>query len=193
MVKAEAQPGRKGGRCACKQIEKKKTLSVASTSETQWKRGRKTREENMQNLMHAYHRGTPAQGKSIISTWEAELNIKAATKLLPTEEWDSMLIDLTHNRGRQTLFRQKVQLYWVMTNLLARAMTTNRDLEEPSQARQEGPSLKDIQREIQVVQVQQYNQNVRFGRVEKQIQSLLQNEVPGSSAKDSAPIESLDH
>lgn len=111
MVKAEARPGRKGGRSACKQTQKKKKLWVASTSKTQRKRGRKTGEKNMHNLMHAYHGGTPAQVKSIISTCEAKLNTKAATKPLPTEEWDPMLIDLRHTRGRQTLFRQKVQLY----------------------------------------------------------------------------------
>jgi len=111
----------------------------------QQKRGRKTEEEGMQNLMHAYHGGTPTQVKVIISTWEAVLNAKEATKPLPTKEWDPLVIDLGHIRGRQTLFKQIIQPYWVMKNLLSRAMTTHRDAEEPMQARQEDASLKYIQ------------------------------------------------
>jgi len=54
-----------------------------------------------------------------------------------------------------------------MKNLLARAMTTYKDKEEPEKARQEEPSLKDIQKEIQGMHVQQYHQNLCFRRMEK--------------------------
>lgn len=108
------------------------------------------------------------------------------------EEWEPFLIDPGHTRGLQTLFRQAIQQYWVMKNLLAKAMTTYGDKEEPLQSHNEEPSLKDVQKEIQVVQVQQYHQNLHFRKIEKQIQTLLQNEVPGLIAKDPTPIDSFD-
>jgi len=69
-------------------------------------------------------------------------------------EWDPLLIDLRHTRGQRMLFRQTVQLYSVMKKMLARAMTVNWDLKESPQTQQEWPNLKDIKREIQIVQGQ---------------------------------------
>jgi len=74
-------------------------VPVASASKTQQKRGRKNGEESIQNLMHSYHGGTPAHVKAIISTWEVELNTKAAIESLPTEEWEPLIIDPRHTRG----------------------------------------------------------------------------------------------
>jgi len=79
-----------------------------------------------------------------------------------------------------------------MKNLLAKAMITYREREEPKRDRQEEPSLKHIQKEIQLLQLQQYHQNLCFKRMEKLIQTLLQSEVPGSSAKDLTLVESSD-
>lgn len=69
-------------------------------------------------------------------------------------------------------------------------MTTYKEREEPEGDRQEEPSLKYIQKEIQSVQMQQYHHNLNLKRMEKKIQTLWQSELPRSSAKDPAPIDS---
>jgi len=82
--------------------------SVASASKTQQKRGRKMREERMQKLMHACHARMPTQVKVVIATWEAELNSKAVNEEVSMEDWEPLLIDPGHTKGRQTLFRQTI-------------------------------------------------------------------------------------
>lgn len=144
----------------------------------------------MQNLMHAYHVGTPIEVKAAIASWEAKLNTKVVNDEIPETNWEHIIQDPGHTHGPQTLFRQTIQLYWVMKKLLAKAMTTYKDREEPEEDKQEELKLKYMQKEIQSVQMQQYHHNLNLKKVEKQIQSLLHSDVPGSSAKYLAPIDS---
>ena len=45
---------------------------------------------------------------------------------------------------------------------------------------------------IQEINLRQFHQYARLGRMEKDIKSLQHFEIPGSSAKDPAPMESKD-
>jgi len=88
------------------QIGRKENEGLGGIDEkNQRKWGRKMGRECMQNLMHEYHAGTPTQVKVVISTWEAELNAKAANEVLPVKDWEPLLVDLRRTRCRQTLFR----------------------------------------------------------------------------------------
>lgn len=85
-----------------------------------------------------------------------------------------------------------------MKNLLAEAVTdTQQQWKLPHQQghhqpQQEEPSLLVIQKEIQSVQVQLFHQNFHIGCMEKQLQSMQQQEPPGASAKNPIPVESSD-
>lgn len=108
----------------------------------------------MQKLMHAYCVGTPTEVKAVIASWEVELNANVVNEEIPKSVWEHVVQDLRHTRRRQTLFRPTIQLYWVMKNILAKAMTTYKDIEEAEEDKHEELSLKDIQKEIQSVQMQ---------------------------------------
>jgi len=64
-----------------------------------------------------------------------------------------MVEDPENTIGHQTLFHQTIQQHWVMKNILARAMTTYKEREEPEEDRPAEPSMKDLQREIQSIQL----------------------------------------
>lgn len=111
----------------------------------------------MQNLINAYYVGTPTEVKAVIVEWEGELNGNIENEETLIAYWEPIIQDPGHNKGRQTLFRQTIKQYWVMNNLLAKAMITYKDKEELEVDKQEEPSLKDLQKEIQSVQMQQYH------------------------------------
>ena len=53
-------------------------------------------------------------------------------------------------------------------------------------------SLAEIDMSIQEMNLRQHHQYVRLGRIEKELQSMHQVDMPGSSVKDMAPVESDD-
>ena len=73
----------------------------------------------MQNLLHAYHVGTPKQVKEVITSWEVDLNSNVENEELPVAEWEPLLSDLGHTRGRQTLFNlpKGNQVCWPLINI----------------------------------------------------------------------------
>ena len=79
-----------------------------------------------------------------------------------------------------------------MKNILAKAMTTYKEIEEPEEDRQVEPSLKDLQKEIQSIQMKQYHNNLCLKRIEQRWQTLMQSEAPELSAKVFALVDSSD-
>lgn len=79
-----------------------------------------------------------------------------------------------------------------MKNILAKAMTTYKEREEPEEDRRAEPSLMDLQKEIKSVQIQLYHSNLYLNRVEQQLQTMMHGEVPGLSAKTVVPVDSSD-
>jgi len=138
-----------------------------STSKDPRKRGRKTGKESMQNLINGYYVGTPVEVKVVISKWERELNANIENEEIQAEEWETIVKDPSNTRGHQTLFRHTIQQYWVMKNILAKAMTTYKEREEPEEDRPIEPSLQDLQKEIQSVQMQLYHNNICINRVKQ--------------------------
>lgn len=43
------------------------------------------------------------------------------------DEWERMVPDHGTTNGRQSVFRQNMHQYWVMKNIVARAMTLHRE------------------------------------------------------------------
>lgn len=54
-------------------------------------------------------------------------------------------------------------------NILARVMTTYKEREETEEDRPTEPSMKDLQREIQSVQMQLYHNNLSLNRIEQSL------------------------
>ena len=113
------------------------------------------RKENMKGKYVESHQRllcrTPPKVKAIISEWERELNSNIENEEIQAKEWDTIVKGPGNTRGCQTLFRQTIQQYWVMKNILAKAMTTYKEREELEEDRPTKPSLKDLQKEIQSV------------------------------------------
>ena len=79
------------------------------------------------------------------------------------EEWQDCVPDLRHSRGQFSQYKQTVYLYYLMKNIVARALVT------PST----GPSktdtnFKEIHEGFQLIQFQIQQQNARLSDIEKQ-------------------------
>ena len=106
--------------------------------------------------------------------------------------------DPGNTRGRLSLFNQTIHTYWIMKCFLAKAIHSilpSREKQEPKML----DLLQDIDIQLQHIKVTQYQATNhigriedRVGRIEKQIQQLQQADMPLSTAKDPAPIESSD-
>lgn len=134
---------------------------------------------------HTYNTGIPAQVKQHIVAWEAYLNQWVENEV-QLEDWRLLVPDLGHTRGRLTQYKQRVHLYWMMKSIVARAIMNS------TGSIKSDPGFLEIQKEFQLVQFQIQHPNVLLGRIEKHIPCLSQSELPSSSAKDLAPMESSD-
>ena len=52
--------------------------------------------------------------------------------------------------------------------------------------------LQDINIQLQHIKVSQYQATTRIGHIERQMQQMQQVDMPGSTIKDPAPIDSSD-
>lgn len=69
-------------------------------------------------------------------------------------------------------------------------MTTYKEREELEENRPAKPSMKDLQREIQSVQLHMYHNNLKVNRIEQSLQDMKRNEIPGSSTKTPTLVDS---
>ena len=98
---------------------KKNVEGVRSSSREQSKRGRKTRREHMKTLTDVYMAGNPSEVRAQIASWERELHDNIKNQGIPMEEWEDMVQDPGNTHRRHTPFRQTIQQYWVMKNVVA--------------------------------------------------------------------------
>ena len=84
------------------------------------RRGRRTTQSVVQEATQAYQEGTNEDIRRIIQNLESEvLEEQSASE---TEEWTEMIRDPGNTRGKLTLYRQSLHIYWVLKCLLAKAM-----------------------------------------------------------------------
>lgn len=84
-----------------------------------------------------------------------------------------------------------------MKNVVAQAMTLNREQAAIGKTKEnenikEKDLVRDELREIAIVQIQTYKNNLALGRIEQTLQDMKRSEMLGSSAKAPAPIISSD-
>jgi len=107
-----------------------------------------------------------------------------------------MVQDTGNTHRWHTLFRKTFQQYWVMKNVMAHAMTLNKEqVENKGQEAQEDnkgkePYRADLLKEIAEIQIKKYRNNLALGRIEQSLQDMRRSEMSGSSAKAPAPMES---
>lgn len=74
----------------------------------------------MQEAARAYKEGMDVDICKVIQ--EMEESIMEEDSEPAMEEWGDIILDLGHTRGRMTLYRQALHVYWVLKCLLARAL-----------------------------------------------------------------------
>lgn len=82
--------------------------------------GRRTTQSVVQEAAQAYQGGTNEDIRCIIQNLESSvLEEQSASE---TKEWAEMVRDPRNTRGRLTLYRQSLHIYWALKCLLAKAM-----------------------------------------------------------------------
>ena len=85
------------------------------------KRGRKTRQEVLTNLLETYSIDNSSQVRQEIRGWKREIQTDEEDNEAEEEIMD-FITDPGNIRGRLSLFHQTVHTYWIVKCLLAKAM-----------------------------------------------------------------------
>lgn len=83
------------------------------------------------------------------------------------DDWEYLLPDPGNTRGRMTLYKQALHVYWVMKRLLAKAM--EQVAMEMAELAQGIPNLK---REMQNIQVTLIMQDNKLEDIQRQIRKI---------------------
>ena len=85
------------------------------------KRGRKTNQEHLENLVSNYIMGNSSPVCHQIRGWERDLQIEPEDNEVEAEILD-FIQDPGNTRGRLTLLNQTIHTYWLVKCFLAKAM-----------------------------------------------------------------------
>ena len=99
------------------------------------------------------------------------------------------ICDPGNTSGWVSLFHQSVNMYWKLNCVLAKAMSSMQEMEGNPAVVSE---VQQIKQAIQEIAKSQFQATTRIGQIERQLQSMQQVEMSGSSAKDPVPIDSFD-
>ena len=165
------------------------------------KRGRKTNQEHLENLVVNYILGNSSPTRKQIRGWERDLQTDPEDNEAEADILD-FIQDPGNTRGRLTLFNQTIHTYWLVKCLLAKAIQSAHPLEFKVQPKTEQflkDLLENIENHPQHIKITQYQaidriqrMDDRMERMEKLLQQMQQVDMPGSHAKDPAPISSSD-
>lgn len=129
-------------------------------------------QEHMNTFINAYVARNTPKVRAQIAGWERELNDSITNQDIPTKEREDMVQDPRNTCGHHTLFRQMIQQYWVMKNVMDRAMTlkkeqvVNKGQEAQEETKVKEPSRVDPIREVATIQIQTYQNNQALSRIE---------------------------
>lgn len=100
--------------------------------------------------------------------------------------WHEVIPDPRNTRGRLTLFKKTLYLYWIMKSLMGKAM------EQPSMGME--MTLQDMpnyKKNLQAIQFQLCKQDIRLDRIQRHIPCIIELEdAVGDSAEDPALVDS---
>jgi len=113
-------------------------------------------------MEQAYCENTNKDMRRIIQQLEEEANQGQSGSEM--EDWEYLLPDPGNTRGRMTLYKQALHVYWVMKRLLAKAMEqVAMEMAELSQG------IPNLKKELQNIQVTLIMQDKKLEELQQQI------------------------
>lgn len=144
-------------------------------------RGRRTTLTAVQEAARAYQEGTDEDIRRIIQNMESSILEEQWGS--ETEEIAEEVTDPGNTRGRMTLYRQYLHIYWVLKRLLAKA------LEQGAKEMAElANGVPNIQKEMKNFQVIMINQNNKIEEM-SQILSKMVGRGPSQADQVHMPME----
>lgn len=126
---------------------------------------RKTLEKKIQFAEQAYRENTNKDIRRIIQDLEEE--VAQAQSGSEMEDWEYLLPDPGNTRGRMTLYKQALHLYWLMKRLLAKAMEQVAiEMVELSQG------IPNLKRELKNIQITMMMQDKKLDEIQQQIENI---------------------
>lgn len=138
--------GGKGGRGRRRGNEEGETSEPGSRKRSKKNLGRKVQEAE-----EAYYQDTNPNIRNIIDQMEEEALQEQSEPEM--EDWEALLPDPGHTRGRMSLYKQSPHVYWGMKRLLAKAM--EQVAMEMAELSQGIPTLKKELKNIQITLLMQ--------------------------------------
>ena len=184
LCEAKMAKGQTGNR---KEIGRGKKLQTTQTAGTS-KRGRNSNKKILENIADLYDSFNQVHIRETIEGQKRQSDDED-DDLKEQETRMDFISNPGNTRGRFSLFQQSVKTYWKFKCVLAKAMLSMLEKEVNSSMLFELQLLKQDIREMSKAHIQA---NDRIGRIEHQLQSMQQAQMPGSTAKDPTPVDSLD-
>jgi len=137
------------------------------SSRSSGRKARRTMEQKIQRAERAYMQNTNPRIRRIIQNLEEEaLQAQSEPEM---EEWELLVQDPGNTRGRMSLFKQTLHLYWGMKRLLAKAL--EQVALEVVEITQEIPNLR---RDLRVLQISMDMQGKQMEEIHQMLQASLQ-------------------
>jgi len=114
-------------------------------------RGRRTIQTVVQEATQAYQEGTNEDIRRIIQNLESGVLKEQSSS--ETEEWAELIKDPGNTRGRMTLYRESLHIYWMLKCLLAKAM--EQVATEMTEIANRVPNLQKEMKNFQTIMIKQ--------------------------------------
>lgn len=138
------------------------------------RRARQTFEHKIQHAERAYVQNTNPKIRRIIQNMEEEaIQAQSDSEM---EDWELLVHDPGNTRGRMSLFKESLHIYWVMKQFLAKAL--EHVAIEVAELAQGVPNLR---RELHILQISMEMQGKQLG----EIQQLLKDSEQKRNKEDS--------
>lgn len=178
MRKRERSPGRgadlnkKRGRGQKRRMQEEGENSRKDTRPV--RKTRRTVDHRVRRAERAYQSNTNPAVRRIIRHLEEETLQEQSEDEM--EEWELLLHDPGHTRGRMSLFKQSLHIYWVIKGLLAKALEqVAREMIELSQGN------PDMRRELSFIRIAMERQEEKLDVIHQLLKGNHQDAEKGAS------------
>lgn len=178
MRKRERSPGRgvdsnrKRGKGQKRETQEEGEKSRKDTSSV--RKTRRTVDHRVRRAERAYQSNTNPAVRRIIRHLEEETLQEQSEDEM--EEWEFLLHDPGHTRGRMSLFKQSLHIYWVMKGLLAKAL--EQVAKEMVELIQGNP---DMRRELSFIRIAMERQEEKLDVIHQLLKGNHQDAEKGAS------------
>ena len=129
-------------------------------------KGRRSAQTVAQEAARTYQEDTDEDIRRIIQNLEAKVLEKQSGS--ETKEWAAMVSDPGNTRGRQTLYRRSLHIYWILKSLLEKA------LEQVAKEMAEiANGMPNLQKEMKNFQAIMINQNNKLEEISQTLSKMV--------------------